>query len=162
MSPVHRATCYRCGVGVGCARAGQREAGLSIIGAIIPPWRGVPSATSADRTPRSLDRSMGNSPCWRMAILGWPTYEGHPRTPTDTRACSAVSKTVPQYQMRQAHSTTPGEDPPQVDPRSIPPGRPGKRLICPATHYRFAFPLSSARVRANIASISITGRREAT
>jgi len=85
MSPVHRATCYRCGVGVGCARAGQREAGLSIIGAIIPPWRGVPSATSADRTPRSLDRSMGNSPCWRMAILGWPTYEGHPRTPTDPR-----------------------------------------------------------------------------
>src|SRR5882724_8532604 len=42
------------------------------------------------------------------------TYEAHPRRPTDTRACSAVSKTVPQYQMRQAHSTTPGEDPPQV------------------------------------------------
>jgi len=49
------------------------------------------------------------------------TYEAHPRRPTDTRPCSAVSKTVPQYQMRQAHSTTPGEDPPQVDPRSTPP-----------------------------------------
>src|SRR5438445_12801288 len=35
-------------------------------------------------------------------------------------------------------------------------------LICPVTHYRFAFPLSSARVGANIASISITGRQEAT
>src|SRR5882724_1639171 len=46
------------------------------------------------------------------------TYEAHPRRPTDTRACSAVSKTVPQYQMRQAHSTTPGEDPPQVAPEA--------------------------------------------
>ncbi len=56
------------------------------------------------------------------------TYEAHPRRPADTRACSAVSTTVPQYQMRKAHSTTPGEDPPQVDPRSAPPRRgTGKR-----------------------------------
>src|SRR5262249_26615818 len=34
---------------------------------------------------------------------------------------------VPQYQMRKAHSTTPGEDPPQVAPRSTPPRRPKKR-----------------------------------
>ena len=46
------------------------------------------------------------------------THEAHPRRPTDTRACAAVSTTVPQYQMRKAHSTTPGEDPPQVAPRS--------------------------------------------
>src|SRR4029450_1506201 len=49
------------------------------------------------------------------------TYEAHPRRPTDTRSGSAVSTMVPQYQMRKAHSTTPGEDPPQVDPRSTPP-----------------------------------------
>ena len=48
------------------------------------------------------------------------TYEAHPRRATDTRACSAVSTTVPQYQMRKAHSTTPGEDPAPVDPRSPP------------------------------------------
>jgi hypothetical protein len=46
--------------------------------------------------------------------LAISTYEAHPRRPTDTRACSAVSTTVPQYQMRKAHSTTPGEDPPQA------------------------------------------------
>jgi hypothetical protein len=46
--------------------------------------------------------------------LATATYEVHPRRPTDTRSCSAVSTTVPQYQMRQARSTTPGDDPPQV------------------------------------------------
>jgi len=30
------------------------------------------------------------------------TYEVHPCRPVDTRACSAVSTTVPQYQMRKA------------------------------------------------------------
>jgi hypothetical protein len=55
------------------------------------------------------------------------TYEAHPRRPTDTRACSAVSTTVPQYQMRKAHSTTSGDDPPQVDPRSASPRRRTKR-----------------------------------
>jgi hypothetical protein len=59
--------------------------------------------------------------------LAIATYEAHPRRPTDTRACSAVSTAVPQYQMRKAHSTTPGEDPPQVDPRSTPPRRTKKR-----------------------------------
>jgi hypothetical protein len=51
------------------------------------------------------------------------TYEAHARRPTDTRACSAVSTMVPQYQMRKAHSTTPGEDAPQMAPRSTPPPR---------------------------------------
>jgi hypothetical protein len=55
------------------------------------------------------------------------TYEAHPRRPTDTRACSAVSTTVPQYQMRKAYSTTPGEDPPQVAPRRTSPRRTKKR-----------------------------------
>ena len=55
------------------------------------------------------------------------TYEAHPCRPTDTRACSAVSTTVPQYQMRKAYSTTPSEDPPQVAARSTPPRRTGKR-----------------------------------
>ena len=59
--------------------------------------------------------------------LAIATYGAHPRKPTDTRSCSAVSKTVPQYQMRKAHSTTPGEDPPQVAPRSTPPRRTSKR-----------------------------------
>ena len=49
------------------------------------------------------------------------------RRPTDTRACSAVSATVPQYQMRKAYSTTSGVDPPQVDPRSASPRRTTKR-----------------------------------
>src|ERR1700741_255019 len=35
--------------------------------------RGVPSATSAGRMSRSLDRSTQNNPCWRLAILGMPT-----------------------------------------------------------------------------------------
>jgi hypothetical protein len=55
------------------------------------------------------------------------TYEAHPRRPTDTHSCSAVSKTVPQYQMRKAHSTIPDEDPPQVAPRNTPPRRTKKR-----------------------------------
>ncbi len=59
--------------------------------------------------------------------LASATYEGHPRRPTDTRACSTVSTMVPQYQMRKAHSTTPGEDPPQVAPRSTPPRKTRKR-----------------------------------
>jgi len=49
--------------------------------------------------------------------LAIATYEAHPRRPTDTRSCFAVSTTVPQYQMRNARSTTPGEDPPRVAPR---------------------------------------------
>ena len=53
------------------------------------------------------------------------TYETHPRRLTDTRSCGSVGKAVPQYQMRQAHSTTPGEDPPQVVPRALP--RPKKK-----------------------------------
>jgi hypothetical protein len=60
---------------------------------------------------------------WRSRAGAIATYEAHPPEPTDTRAYSAVSTTVPQYQMRKAHSTTPGEDPPQVDPRSAPPRR---------------------------------------
>jgi hypothetical protein len=48
------------------------------------------------------------------------TYETHPRRPTDPRSCASVSKTVPQYQMRQAYSTTPGKDPPQVAPQALP------------------------------------------
>ena len=60
----------------------------------------------------------------RLAIA---TYEAHPRRPTDTRSCSAVSTTVPQYQMRKAHSTTPGEDPPRVVLRSSPPRKTKKR-----------------------------------
>jgi hypothetical protein len=52
--------------------------------------------------------------------LAIATYEAHPRRPTDIRSCAAVSKTVPQYQMRHAYSTTPGEDPPQVNPRGVP------------------------------------------
>ena len=59
--------------------------------------------------------------------LAIATYEAHPRRPTDTRSCSAVSTTVPQYQMRKAHSTTPGQDPPQVAPQSTPPRKPKKR-----------------------------------
>jgi hypothetical protein len=47
------------------------------------------------------------------------SYEAHPRRPSDVRSCSGVSKTVPQYQMREAYSTTPGEDPPRLDPRGI-------------------------------------------
>jgi hypothetical protein len=58
---------------VGRAREGQREASLNLIDAIIPPWRGVPDATSADRKSRSLDRCTRNRPCSRMAILGWPS-----------------------------------------------------------------------------------------
>src|SRR5262249_45263696 len=53
--------------------------------------------------------------------LAIATYEAHPRRPTDTRSCSAVSTTVPQYQMRKARSTTPGDDPPRVVPRSSSP-----------------------------------------
>ena len=48
------------------------------MGAIIPPWRGVPSATSAGRMSRSLDRSTQNNPCWRLAILGMPTQPTRP------------------------------------------------------------------------------------
>src|SRR6266850_1002113 len=58
---------------VGRAREGQREASLNRIGAIIPPWRGVPDATSVDRKSRSLGRFTGNSPCSRTAILAWPS-----------------------------------------------------------------------------------------
>jgi len=47
------------------------------------------------------------------------SYEAHPRRPTDVRSCASVGKIVPQYQMREAHSTTPGEDPPQLDPRAV-------------------------------------------
>jgi hypothetical protein len=61
--------------------------------------------------------------------LAIASYEAHPRRPTDTRACSAVSTTVPQYQLRKAYSTTPGEDPPQVAPRSTPPRRTKKRHL---------------------------------
>ena len=40
------------------------------------------------------------------------SYEAHARKPGDSRLCSAVRKVVPQYQIREAYSTTPGEDPP--------------------------------------------------
>src|SRR2546425_717011 len=59
-------------------REGQREASLTLIGAIIPPWRGVPSVTSADRMYRSLDRFTGNSPCSRRVILGTPSQPTRP------------------------------------------------------------------------------------
>jgi len=74
---------------------------------------------------RSLDRCTRNMSLLAEGDLGnaIATYEAHPRRPTDTRACSAVSTMVPQYQLRKAHSTTPGEDPPQVAPRSTPPPR---------------------------------------
>jgi hypothetical protein len=54
------------------------------------------------------------------------SYEAHPDRPPDPRPCSAVSKTVPRYQLRKAHSTTPGQDPPQ-GPGHIPPRRTKKR-----------------------------------
>jgi hypothetical protein len=47
------------------------------------------------------------------------SYEAHAGRPGDTRRCSGVGKVVPQYQMRGASSTTPGEDPPTVDPRGV-------------------------------------------
>src|SRR5262249_52572189 len=61
--------------------------------------------------------------------LAIATYEAHPRRPTDTRLCSAAGTTVPQYQMRKAYSTTPGEDPPRVAPRSSPPRKTKKRQV---------------------------------
>src|SRR5262249_29025597 len=65
--------------------------------------------------------------------LAIATYEAHPRRPTDTRSRSSVSRTVPQYQMRKAHSTTPGADPPQVAPRSSPPRNTKKSELDHAT-----------------------------
>src|SRR2546422_8836461 len=64
--------------------------------------------------------------------LAIATYEAHPCRPTDTRPCSAVSKTVPQYQMRKAHSTPPGEDPPREHPRSTPPRKIRNRQVAHA------------------------------
>lgn len=46
-------------------------------------------------------------------------YETHPRSPTDTRPCSGAGKGIPKYQMRAAYSTTPDEDPANLDPRGI-------------------------------------------
>jgi hypothetical protein len=46
-------------------------------------------------------------------------YETHPRSPTDTRSCSGTGKAIPKYQMREAYSTTPDEDPPALDPRGV-------------------------------------------
>jgi len=65
-------------VGPGSAREGQREVSRNRIGAIIPPWRGVPDATSVDRKSRSLDRFTGNSLCSRAAIWGWPAQPTRP------------------------------------------------------------------------------------
>jgi hypothetical protein len=112
---------------VGRAREGQRETSLNIIGGIIRAmaWRAKCYECGQDvpiTRPLYEKQSLFADGDLGLAIA---TYEAHPRKPSDTRACSAVSKTVPQYQMRQAHSTTPGEDPPQVDPRGIP--RPKKR-----------------------------------
>ncbi len=59
-------------------REGQREASLNLIGATIPRWRGVPSATSVDRKSRSLDRCTGNSPCSRRVIWGTPSRPTRP------------------------------------------------------------------------------------
>ncbi len=44
-------------------------------------------------------------------------YETHPRSQADTRSCGGTGKTVPRYHMRGAYSTTPAEDPPDLDPR---------------------------------------------
>ena len=46
-------------------------------------------------------------------------YETHPRSQTDTRTCSGAGKTIPKYQIREAYSTTPGENLPNLDPRGI-------------------------------------------
>lgn len=46
-------------------------------------------------------------------------YATHSRSATDTRPCSGVGKAVPKYQMREAFSTTPDEDPPELDHRGI-------------------------------------------
>ena len=105
------------------------EASLNLIGAIIPPWRGVPSAMSADKTHRLPRPVFATLAAHAEGDLGCATasYEAHPDRPPGPRPCSAVSKTVPQYQMRKAHSTTPGEDPPQLDPRSTTPRRTRKK-----------------------------------
>ena len=63
---------------VGSVREGQRETSMNRVGAMIPPWRGVPDATSADRKRRLPDRFMGNSPCSRRAILGTPSQPTRP------------------------------------------------------------------------------------
>jgi len=47
------------------------------------------------------------------------SYATHSRSATDTRPCSGVGKAVPKYQMREAYSTTPDEDPPLPDPRGL-------------------------------------------
>src|SRR5205814_7185520 len=44
-------------------------------------------------------------------------YATHSRSTTDTRPCSGVGKAVPKHQIREAYSTTPSEDPPDLDPR---------------------------------------------
>ena len=46
-------------------------------------------------------------------------YATHSRSATDLRRCSGVGEAVPKYQMREAYSTTPDEDPPDLDPRGI-------------------------------------------
>ena len=77
----------------------QREASLNLVGAIIPPWRGVPDVTSVDRKSRSLDRFTGNSPCSRRAILGWPSQptraiRAGPRTPVRARPSAKRSRGI--------------------------------------------------------------------
>jgi hypothetical protein len=91
------------------------------------PWRAKCSECGQDAPitrPLYTKQSLLENGDLGLAIA---TYEAHPRRPTDTRSCSAVSTTVPQYQMRKAHSTTPGEDPPQVVPRSSSPRKTQKR-----------------------------------
>ena len=77
----------------------QREASLNLVGAIIPPWRGVPDVTSVDRKSRSLDRFTGNSPCSRRAILGWPSQptraiRAGPRTPVRARPSAKRPRSI--------------------------------------------------------------------
>jgi hypothetical protein len=77
----------------------QREASLNLVGAIIPPWRGVPDVTTVDRKSRSLDRFTGNSPCSRRAILGWPSQptraiRAGPRTPVRARPSAKRSRSI--------------------------------------------------------------------
>ena len=46
-------------------------------------------------------------------------YLPHPRSPVDPRPCTGANTVVPKSKMRTAYTTTPGEDPPTLDPQGI-------------------------------------------
>ena len=90
---------------MGSVRESQRETSLNLIGAIIPPmaWR-TRCYECGQEVP--ITRPLyGKQSVLAEGDLGHAiaTYEAHPRRPADTRSCSAVSTTVPQYQMGKAH-----------------------------------------------------------